>query len=306
MGEAPESVSSRVHRLMDALTDGERRVARALLANYPASGLGTSHSLAATAGVSAPTVIRTAVKLGFDGFIGMQDQLRAEVSDSASSPVLRTLAQGTAHRHATPISQAMSARIRSIEETTNLVPASELAAAAQLIADCPSRVVVTGGFFSESVARVMAIQLSQVRSDVIFCAEPLRRDAGLILDARRRSVLVLFDLRRYEPAAHELAKQVKDVGGNVVLFTDRWMSPAAEAADVVLPVEVEAIPFDTFVGLMALVEIVVESVMARRGSSGLQRMKQWETHATGHTRTADAKHSPREKRNRKHPRRNNS
>jgi len=287
MNAGSATVSARVHELMDDLTEAERRAARALLADYPAAGLGTSHSLAAVAGVSAPTVVRFAISLGFRGFSDMQQRLRAEVSEGISSPVLRTLAQRTAHRHPTPVGKAMHRRIDAIETTLQIVPTSELTSATVLIAECPKRVIVTGGFFSGSIARILALQLSQIRADVIFIEEPLRRDAGLILDARKGSVLIIFDLRRYEPAALELAQQAKDAGIEVVLITDRWMSPIASIADVVLPVEVEAIPFDTFVALLALVEVIVESVMTHMGDRALRRMKQWEARAVGHTRTAE-------------------
>lgn len=278
------TVSARIHQLMDELTEAERRVARGLLADYPAAGLGTSHSLAAAVGVSAPTVVRLAVRLGYRGFSDMQQRLREEVSSSRSSPILRTLAQGRAHRHPTPFAKAMHARMDAIATTVGLVPTSELAAATTLIAECPKQVVVTGGFFSGSIARILALQLSQVRTDVVFAEEPLRRDAGLVLDAKKRSVFVMFDLRRYESAAMELAQQVKDSGTDIILITDRWMSPVASIADVVLPVEVESVPFDTFVALVALVEVIVESVMTQMGDRSLRRMKQWEAKAVGHTR----------------------
>jgi len=283
--ESP-TVSAQIHDHMDALTDAERRVARELLTDYPAAGLGTSHSLAKAAGVSAPTVVRFAASVGFGGFTDMQHHLRAEISQSGSSPVLRALAHGSAHRHREPVAKAMHRRMDAIEATLQLVPSSEIDAATRLIAECPARVLVTGGFFSESIARIMALQLSQVRPDVVFVQEPLRRDAGLSLDARKRSVLIIFDLRRYEPAAVEVAEQAKAAGHDVVLITDRGMSPVASRADVVLPVEAEAIPFDTFVAVMALVEVMVEMVMTLGGDKSLKRMKQWETHAVSHTRTA--------------------
>lgn len=271
-----------IHAHMDELSEAERRVARSLLTDYPASGLGTSHSLAAAAGVSAPTVVRFATRLGFEGFSDLQQHLRAEISGSASSPVQRTLAQGIAAGTHTTFSAAMQHRMDAIATTMRMAPAVEVAAAARLIAGTTKQVLVAGGFFSMSIARILAVQLSQIRRDVVFVEEPLRRDVGLVLDARRGSVLVVFDLRRYEPSALELARQAKDSGLDIVLLTDRWMSPVAAVADTVLPVDVEAVPFDTFVALLAVVETVVESVLEETGARGLKRMDRWESHAVGH------------------------
>ena len=72
--------------IRDRLTDGsvqltpsDLKVARALLADYPAAGLNTVAHLAAIAGVSGPTVVRFVSRLGFDGFSSFQRALLGEV-----------------------------------------------------------------------------------------------------------------------------------------------------------------------------------------------------------------------------------
>lgn len=287
-----ETVSARIDALMDECSEAERRVARALRADYPVAGLGSSHALAATAGVSAPTVVRFAARLGFDGFSDMQRHLHAEISDSGSSPVARTMANTALPRSEDPMSAAMRLRSDAIASTLTRLPPSEFARAVALIADCPRQVLVTGGFFSQSIARIMTLQLSQVRSNVVFVEEPLRRDVGMILDAKKSSVLVLYDLRRYEPAARTIAQYAARSGVDTILLTDRWMSPTATVADVVLPVDVTAVPFDTFVALLAVSEVIVESVMARLGPKALHRMKKWETHAVGHAAVGHTTNPP--------------
>lgn len=282
MPASSETVSERIHASMHELPDAERRVARALVSDYPASGLGTSHDLARAAAVSAPTVVRLAARLGFAGFSDMQSQLRAEVSASASTPALRTMLQGAAQRRSTSFGEAMHTRIEAIESTLRLCPAAELAAATALIVGCPAHVLVTGGLFSSDIARILAVQLSQVRPDVIFVEGPLRRDTAYVLDAKRRSVLIIFDLRRYEANSMSLAQQAKADGIDIVLITDRWMSPISSIANAVLAVEVDALPFDTFVAVLAVVEVLVESTMAELGEKSVRRMRRWEEHAVGH------------------------
>ena len=60
------------------------------------------------------------------------------------------------------------------------------------------------------------------------------------------------------------------------MITDDGLSPAADDADVVLPVAVDGTPFDSFAALLVLVESLVEAVFQRLGNAGLDRMKQWE------------------------------
>ena len=61
------------------LTASERRVARALLRDYPAAGLNTVASLAKASSVSGPTVMRFVKTLGFDSFRDFQEALRSEL-----------------------------------------------------------------------------------------------------------------------------------------------------------------------------------------------------------------------------------
>ena len=62
----------------------------------------------------------------------------------------------------------------------------------------------------------------------------------------------------------------------MIVITDQGLSPAAESADIVLPVPVDGIPFDSFIGLLALLETLVEAVLAASDGDGLARMKEWE------------------------------
>ncbi|WP_234326524.1 MurR/RpiR family transcriptional regulator [Streptomyces sp. NRRL S-337] len=75
-------------------------------------------------------------------------------------------------------------------------------------------------------------------------------------------------------------------GAKVVLFTDAWLSPVAEFADVVLPARVEApSPFDSLVAPMALVETLVAAVHARSGPAAEARMRAAEEASRGEAGT---------------------
>lgn len=81
------TVAERVRRAEGSLSPAERKIARALTANYPAVGLESASGLASQAGVSAPTVVRFVARLGFDGYRHFQQSLRAEVQARHASPL---------------------------------------------------------------------------------------------------------------------------------------------------------------------------------------------------------------------------
>src|ERR1700743_79725 len=79
-----------IFQRMDELTPAERKVARTLLARYPAAGLESTAALAAAAGTSKPTVLRLLDRLGFGSYPEFQQRLRGEGTPSLSaSPLSR-------------------------------------------------------------------------------------------------------------------------------------------------------------------------------------------------------------------------
>ncbi|MDT8854663.1 hypothetical protein RNZ50_06375 [Paracoccaceae bacterium Fryx2] len=83
------SIQDQVRRELAEFTDAERRVARALLGEYPMAGLETVARLARRAGTSGPTILRFVGRLGFDNHAAFQDALRSEIQARLQSPLAR-------------------------------------------------------------------------------------------------------------------------------------------------------------------------------------------------------------------------
>jgi DNA-binding MurR/RpiR family transcriptional regulator len=101
--------------------------------------------------------------------------------------------------------------------------------------------------------------------------------AGALLDASRRDVFVIFDVRRYQPATIELARTAANAGATIVLLTDQYLSPISDIAEAVLPARVDApSPFDSLVPAMALVESLVAGVSDKLGPAARKRIRRLE------------------------------
>ena len=266
-----------IFQRMDELTPAERKVARTLLARYPAAGLESTAALATAAGTSKPTVLRLLDRLGFGGYPDFQERLRAEVTRSMSmSPLSRAQARRGAPPDDSVFLRAVEQRARLVTRLQDTVPPGEIERAVSLLAGHPKHVVVSGGYFSRSIARMLAMQLDQLIPNVDYAGEPLGADVGKYLRAGRDSVAVVFDLRRHELAAKEVVAMAKASGSSVILITDESLSPAAEEADIVLPVAVDGVPFDSFAALLVLMESLVDAVFHGVGEAAIERMADWE------------------------------
>ena len=136
--------------------------------------------------------------------------------------------------------------------------------------------MISGGYFSRLIARLLALQLDQLILNVDYADEPLGADIAKYLRAGRDSVVIVYDLRRYELAAKEVVSMAKACGASVILITDESLSPSAEEADIVLPAAVDGIPFDSFAALLVLTESLVDAVFHELGEAALERMADWE------------------------------
>ncbi|WP_236794788.1 MurR/RpiR family transcriptional regulator [Amycolatopsis sp. GM8] len=272
------SVADQVRDQLSELRGAELKVARVLLAEYPGAGLEAATELAAKAGVSAPTVLRFAARIGYPSYPLLQQAIIREVQEQLGSP-LRQLSRPAQAPAGEDVVAAASAALSAIVGTTlDRLPRAELDRAVELIVDPRLSVHTIGGRFSRTMATYLATHLVLLRQKVSqFPEAELERKAARV-DLGRRDVLVVFDFRRYDADIVEIARDASARGAQVILFTDTWMSPAADVAKVVLPAQVEVTsPFDSLVAATALVELLVEAVVERLGNRVPQRLSDIES-----------------------------
>jgi DNA-binding MurR/RpiR family transcriptional regulator len=105
-----------------------------------------------------------------------------------------------------------------------------------------------------------------------------------LIDAGRRTVLVVFDYRRYQTSTIQFARRAAERGCQIVLFTDPWLSPVADVARRVLTSTVHGpSPFDTMVPAFALIETVVAGLSQRLGPQVKPRIAELERLRAGTT-----------------------
>ena len=272
-----ETIGEEVRERLGQMTPAERRVARALLATYPSAGLESLPHLAESAGVTGPTVLRFVRKVGFDGYPDFQRSLRREVQ--ARSEGLSSLYVTRAMDGSDLLGRSRAAFTRALDST--LASASlqdELDAAVALLADPKRKVWFVGGRFSHIAATYLALQLRMLRSGcAIVDQEPTRRVEDA-MEIGRRHVVCVFDYRRYQSDTLHVAALASDRGAELIVFTDPWLSPAAERAKHVLISHADsASPFDSLLGAFALTEVIAAQLVAALGERGLARVTELES-----------------------------
>lgn len=277
----PVTIEQSIRALLPQLTPGEKRAARALLAAYPIAALGTIAELTARADASAPTILRLTAKLGFDGYSHFQRAVREEVQEKMQSPLsLMDSAPRVPNAKSGFFGGFIADITAALQRTQRLLDNDVLESAIATLADPGKRVYTLGGRSSHVLAKHLVFHLHQIRPSVQEIASGSVPVYHQTADMGRSSVIVAFDFRRYERQTIDFCQQAAREGARIILVTDPWLSPIAETAQWVLPVEVDVpSPFDSSLAAMAVVEALLAGTLARLGPAARARMERLEQSA---------------------------
>jgi len=273
----PRIVKDMIKDRTGDLTPAERQLAEALLRDYPVAGLQSITRLAEAGGVSTPTVIRLARKLGFDGYPELQDALREEASARIKQPILKRAGWPDNRGDSPAFRQFAEAAFDNLNDTIERLDPATFNAVADLLSDPSRALYLTGGRITRSNADYFFNHLQIVRPGVTLLSPSANVWPQYLLDMDEHAVLVLFDIRRYERDLARLAGLARERGAVVVLFTDQWGSPVSKVADHVVNAMVE-VPssWDSTLAINLIVEALIAEVQSRRWDEARERIEQLE------------------------------
>jgi DNA-binding MurR/RpiR family transcriptional regulator len=275
MDPSPDAtVAERIHRLLDTLTRAERQLANAIMENYPVSGLGSITALAEASGVSTPTVVRMAKKLGFGGFPHLQAALRSELEATLSNPIAKHDRWAADAPDTHILNRFADMATDNMRQTLRQLDPEVFNAVAKLLADRKRGVYLVGGRITRSLADYFFTHLQVIRGDVTLIASNANMWPHYVLNMRKGDVLVAFDIRRYERDILKLAEMAASKGVTLVLFTDQWGSPAARHATHTFNCRIEApSAWDSSVVSLFIVEALIAAIQTATWKETKQRMK---------------------------------
>jgi len=273
-------VAERIRERSAELTAAERRIATVVLEAPQSVGFGTVADLARAADAGAASVVRLAGKLGFDGYSEMQQAVQAELMQQLRPAVERigSADLGSRADHA-------EAELANVRSTLTGVDDSALAELVKRVADIDRAVAVVSGAASAGVARQFVSQLRQLRPDVASIGGSdveVGQDLAVLSDD---ATVILIDLRRYERWVLETHAIVTGRTMWSAGITDSMLSPIAANADVAFVVGAASTgPFDSYVGVLALLNLITTDVAAQLKDSATERLSAieatWMQHRT--------------------------
>ena len=164
------------------------------------------------------------------------------------------------------------------------VSEAEFDAVVDMLAEPRYSVCCIGGRFSQVFAFFLYMHLNMMRPKCRHIVAAPTPGWDELIDVDKRTVMVVFDYRRYQNGTIEFARRAAEMGCQIVLFTDPWHSPVAEVARHVLTSTVHGpSPFDTMVPGLALIETVIAALSVKLGAQAKPRITELERLRAGTT-----------------------
>jgi DNA-binding MurR/RpiR family transcriptional regulator len=264
----PPRLDELIRTHLEALAPSERRVAEVVVADPELVAYGTVAAIAERAATSGASVVRFCARLGLSGFVELQALVRTERSTRDVRATERLSGEPSAG-----FLSALAAAAAAVDHLLRAIPGDDVARAAELLADPARRVLVLAAGASASVGGQAAASLDLLRAGVGRVPTDALAVGREVARLAAGDVLVAIDLPRYERWLLDAVGVATEAGAVVVAISDSMVSPLAARADVAFAVPVaESGPFDSQVGLLALVEGLIAEVAVAVRSAAAPRL----------------------------------
>ena len=252
----------------DRLSPAERRVADAVVSDPARVAFGTVASLASDAGVSGPTVVRLAAKLGYDGFASLQVDVQRELARQ-----LRPAAERIRAERATDVlGRTLDTELANVAATLERADRRTFDRAAGLLADPKRAVWLLAGEATAGIASTIAANLDLLRAGVATITGTPLAVARQVERVGRGDVVLVLEVRRYERWVVDALDAARDRAA-VIAITDSIVAPVADGAKATFVVDAAGPgPFDSHVATLALGNALVAEVASRLRRTATPRL----------------------------------
>lgn len=266
-------VAARITEVGALLTTAERRVAEVVLERPELVAFGTVAELAEAAQAGAATVVRLAAKLDYEGFTALQAAVQNELSNQLRPAAVRIREA----RGGVVVQRHLQRELDNVQTTLLALDERSIELARGRLCNLDRSVLVLSGDASTGVSLQFVGDLLALRPGVELLTGnevAVSRRLSQISDG---DAVIAVDLRRYDRWVVKTAKEAKRRGAWVLALTDSALSPLAVLADVAMVLSAGGVgPFDSHVGTLALLNVLVAAAAEELREVATERLDQAE------------------------------
>jgi DNA-binding MurR/RpiR family transcriptional regulator len=270
-------ILDRLAEMSQELSPRQLKLARFIHANPHGVAFMNSVELSKAAGVSNPTVIRLAYRLGFSGFPEFQKALQKATERKFDS--LERFSGDSASGEEELFQKVLSLEFHVLREMKERLSEEAVSKAVALLEN-PGEVFVVGLLANTCLAEYLAYFLSILRENVHVLKDFGHEAYGKVRAAGPGAVAVIYSFPRYPAGTQSLGKLFRKQGIPVIGITDSGMSPLAPLADVLLEAPMKFITFiDPCGGAFAMTHALLTAFYMKNPGKMRRKLREFEEFA---------------------------
>ncbi|MFA0888499.1 MAG: MurR/RpiR family transcriptional regulator [Synergistales bacterium] len=274
-----QDVLARLAELSGKLAPQQLKLARFIHFNLRGVAFMNSVSLAQAAGVSNPTVIRLAFRLGYSGFPEFQKALQSATEKQYDS--LERFQGDPVSEEEDFFQRVLSLEFHVLRQMKEKISEEAVQRSVELM-EKRKTVFIVGLLANTCLAEYLGYFLSILRENVQVLTDFDHEAYGKIRDAGEDSVAVVYSFPRYPVGTQSLARLFRKEGIPVVGITDSGMSPLAPLANVLLEAPMKFITFiDPCAGAFAMTHALLTAFYMKNPGKMRKKLRDFEEFAAG-------------------------
>jgi len=265
-----QQVLESLFNLTPGLTPKLKNVARLILDNPNLVATTSMRALAKQAGVTPPTMIRLATRLGFDSYDSFRQVFQASVNERNFARRANWLQDASSSDGIGSIVHNLAdASLGNVDNFFQQLDLDAVVRAADIIVEAPNVYVVAAGgihWIASYFHYVCKMAVPQVRL-------PRTSGNGLVeslISIREGDVVLGMSYHPYSRHGIEAFEFALSRGARLIYFSDSKAAPLASRAEVLLLQKTESPQFyPSMVAVMSAVETLIAVVVARSGDRAI-------------------------------------
>ncbi len=261
---------------MAGFSKGQRAIAKYIIENYEKAAYMTAASLGSQTGVSESTVVRFALKLGFEGYPEMQRALQ-ELTRTKLTSVQRMEVTNTLIGNADILAKVLLSDIDKIRRTLDEIDREVFYRAVDKIATARN-IYIIGVRTSASLAGFLNFSLKMIFDNVRLIQTTSGSEIfEQLLSMEKEDVMIAISFPRYSKRIINAVAFARSRGAVVIALTDSAKSPIAGYADQLLTACSDMASFvDSLVAPLSIINAMIVALTRKKSDELKERLRELE------------------------------
>lgn len=226
-----QSIQELINSLYPTMSKGHKRISDFIKTDYDKAAFMTASKLGEHVGVSESTIVRYALKLGYDGYPQLQKALQEMIRGRLTT--LQRFTMNSDLDGDTLLQSVLKADMHNIRTTMDNIDTESFQKAVQMVLEA-SHVYILGLRSASLLADYLGHYLSFILPNIYIVTDGSRDVFEQLLRAGKDDVLIGVSFPRYSTRTLEAASFVRSRGCGLIALTDSVNSPLSETADISL------------------------------------------------------------------------